>query len=715
MPRYALACALFVALAAPAAFAQDSTGKDDSSSRTDSATDLDTVVVSASTSRIPDSEAALPNTITVIDQQQLQQQLAVTQDISQVLANLIPAFAPARQKMTSSGESVRGRQPLYMVDGVPQSTPLRDGARDAHTIDPAMIERIEVIHGANALQGIGASGGIINIITKRAPREDGATFHEVTIGASSAMPDEDDGVGYRGSYLFGSKQGAFDFVGGLSYAQEGLYYDADGNSIAPEPVQGDLMDANSRNLFAKSGWALDDQRRLQLSVNHFRLEGEGHYAVVNGDYELGLPATAVRGDQPLEPPQNEASSASLDYRDHDLAGGQFQGQLFWTRFDGRYGSSAYVDFFNTGSDEIWYDQSQIEAEKLGGKFTWSRGYVADLPLRLTLGLDLLRDTTEQRQLASDLGWVPPTTYQSISPLLQAQYRVGDVMLSGGLRYESAKLDVDDFITLPQYGAQQVEGGSPEFTEVLPNLGAVWELTPALKLYASYAEGYTVADIGRVLRAVDQPGQSVDTLVSLSPVIADNREVGLDYDDGRWLAHVAAYWSDSDFGSRLAFNTATGSYEVMREATEINGIETNLAYQLSDAVRLGVGYARSEGRYDSNADGRIDSDLPGANIAPDRITAYWQHQWLPTLSTRLQASHADDREFRSRGVVDSRFDGYTTFDLQASVGLPLGSLSLGIENLFDQQYIHYSSQVRPSNEDYFAGRGRVFSASWSHRF
>src|SRR5690606_35798030 len=378
-------------------------------------TELGKVTVSASTSRLPDSEAALPNTITVITAEELQEQLAVTRDLSQVLANLIPAFAPSRQKMTSAGESVRGRQPLYMVDGVPQSTPLRDGSRDAHTIDPAMIERIEVIHGANALQGIGASGGIINIITKRAPREDGARFHEVAIGASTAMPREDDGAGYRASYLFGTAQGALDFVGGLSYAQEGLYYDADGNPIAPEPVQGDLMDANSRNLFAKAGWAIDDQRRLQLTASHYRLEGEGYYAVVDGDYRLGVPATATRGDQPLEPPRNDSRSASLDFRDHDLAGGQFQGQLFWTRFEGRYGSNAYVDFFNTGSDEVWYDQSQINAEKLGGKFTWSRGYIADLPLRLTLGLDLIRDTTEQRQLASDLGWVPPTTYQSLSP------------------------------------------------------------------------------------------------------------------------------------------------------------------------------------------------------------------------------------------------------------------------------------------------------------
>src|SRR5688500_11842042 len=226
MPRIPLlAAALLGVFALPVHAADEPTPEP----ADDQVTTLDRVTVSATTSRLPDSEAALPNTITVIDQEQLRQQLAVTQDLSQVLANLIPAFAPSRQKMSSFGESLRGRQPLYMVDGVPQSTPLRDGSRDAHTIDPAMVERIEVIHGANALQGLGASGGIINIITKRAPRADGERFQEVRLGASTALPNQDDSAGYRASYLFGTHQGAFDFVGGASYAQEGLYYDGDGN------------------------------------------------------------------------------------------------------------------------------------------------------------------------------------------------------------------------------------------------------------------------------------------------------------------------------------------------------------------------------------------------------------------------------------------------------------------------------------------------------
>jgi iron complex outermembrane receptor protein len=61
---------------------------------------------------------------------------------------------------------MRGRSPFVMIDGVPQNTPLRDGSRSLRTASPETIERIEVVQGASALYGYGATGGAINIITK---------------------------------------------------------------------------------------------------------------------------------------------------------------------------------------------------------------------------------------------------------------------------------------------------------------------------------------------------------------------------------------------------------------------------------------------------------------------------------------------------------------------------------------------------------------------
>ncbi|GHA89000.1 TonB-dependent receptor [Cognatilysobacter bugurensis] len=706
MSRSLLCCAVLLALSASPARAED-------------ATDLDRVTVSASTSRLPDSEAALPNTITVIDREQLERQLTLTQDLSQVLANLIPAFAPSSQKLTSRGESLRGRQPLYMVDGVPQSTPLRDGARDSRTIDPAMIERIEVVHGANALQGLGASGGIINIITKRAPRQDGATFVDVAVAGSTALPSQDEGTSVRGSVLFGTRRGAFDLIAGASIAEEGLYYDGDGRAIAVNGVQGDTMDAHSRNLFAKVGWRLDDERRLQLTANHFELQGHNDYVSVDGDAVRGITATSVRGEPEGEGPRNRADSLSLDYTDNAFAGGYLQAQLYWFDFAALYGGSYWRDFFQDGSRPNWFDQSQNASRKLGAKFAWSRDHIADLPLRVMLGLDAQRDTTYQELIESGLNWVPETTYESVAPFVQAEYRLGPVALIGGVRHERAELQVDDFTTLPIYGSQRVEGGSPRTRETLGNLGAIWNVNDAFKLYASYAEGYTVADIGRVLRAISRPGERVDTLADIRPVIADNREVGLDYDDGRWLVHVAAYWSDAEFGSRLDYNPDSRSYEVRREPTKIRGVEANAALQVSEATRVGIAYAAAEGRYDGiperNPDGWYESDLSGADIAPDRATGFWEQQWTTNVSTRLQASHAFDRGFESEGQEVATFDGYTTFDLQARIALPVGHLNVGVENLFDRQYVTYYSQTTPSNRDYVSGRGRVLTLGWSNRF
>lgn len=126
------------------------------------------IIVSAA--RVPRPITAIPNTVRVLDKEALETQLAVSTSLLDSLSFSIPSFAPGRQKMTSTGESLRGRTPLYMVDGVPQSTPLRDGKRSGYTVDPAFVERVEVIYGANAIQGVGATGGVINYVTIAPPR-----------------------------------------------------------------------------------------------------------------------------------------------------------------------------------------------------------------------------------------------------------------------------------------------------------------------------------------------------------------------------------------------------------------------------------------------------------------------------------------------------------------------------------------------------------------
>jgi len=131
----------------------------------------DAIVVTATRSALPVN--ALPLTVDVIDKAALDQQIAISGSVTDAVAALTPSFSPTRQKLSGAGETLRGRSPLYAINGIPQSTPLRDGSRDGFTIDGFFIDRVEIIFGSNALQGIGGTGGIVNQVTVGAPRAEG--------------------------------------------------------------------------------------------------------------------------------------------------------------------------------------------------------------------------------------------------------------------------------------------------------------------------------------------------------------------------------------------------------------------------------------------------------------------------------------------------------------------------------------------------------------
>eukprot|EP00487_Bulimina_marginata_P006178 TRINITY_DN25414_c0_g1_i1.p1 TRINITY_DN25414_c0_g1~~TRINITY_DN25414_c0_g1_i1.p1 ORF type:complete len:119 (-),score=25.11 TRINITY_DN25414_c0_g1_i1:1-357(-) len=93
-----------------------------------------------------------------------------------------------------------------MIDGVPQSTPLRNGSLGIRTLDASVIERIEVIKGATSIYGNGAAGGIINYITKRA-NDNGEVNGHVSLSSRFSAVKFEDSAGQR---IEGSINGSID-------------------------------------------------------------------------------------------------------------------------------------------------------------------------------------------------------------------------------------------------------------------------------------------------------------------------------------------------------------------------------------------------------------------------------------------------------------------------------------------------------------------------
>ena len=369
-----------------------------------------------------------------------------------------------------------------------------------------------------------------------------------------------------------------------------------------------------------------------------------------------------------------------------------------------------------GNGNTQFDQTRNESDKQGAKFTLNRQGMLDDRLGVTVGLDILEDEARQMLVETGRTYVPESRYSNIAPFLQGQFKIADPLtLHAGVRHEHADLEVDAYETIDRSNVTQdnvaVGGGNPSFDETLYNVGLTYQATEWAQLYASYSEGFGMPDVGRVLRAISEPGQDVDTLLQLQPIVTDNQEIGARFDWERYGLEVSYYESNSDFGQRLA--EQNGTWVGSREKTEIQGVEVTGNMQINDYHDLSLSYAHTEGKSDQDGDGSVDTKLTGINIAPDTLKLGWSAVWNDRLSTRLQGRYYFDRSVDNPALD---FDGYGLVDASLAYQLPTGQLSLGIENLTDEDYLTYYSQAaRISDEYYFTGRGRTFTVGYQLDF
>ena len=708
MKAYSSVLAAFSLLCASNALADDESARET----------IEELVVTAARTEQPAS--AIAGTVTIVDSETIRQHAAISDDLASVLSRSVPGFAPSSQKLAGRGETLRGRNPLYLVDGVPQHNALRDGQRDGHTIDMAFVERVEVINGSNAIQGVGATGGVVNTVT-RSPVA-GDAWQTTTQARFTTVDDFDsDAIGYKISVLTGRGSEHIDFIAGFAYHDRGLFIDPNGNPVGLYPTQGDIMDSTSLSLFGKAVWRTSASSTLTMMVNDFDLERNGNFRSVPGDRDAGIPTGAVEGDPSAdvgEPARNETSTVSLTYRHADLLGGSVEAQLYDQSYRALFEGGTFGGFFRLTPDgEPFLDQSAIVSDKHGIKTTYNRSFV-DPSINVTAGVDFFRDDSAQELARSEREWVPETRFETISPFLQLSWDVAEAFsLSGGARHENAELTVDDYVTIASANSTFVSGGSPEFDETLWNAGAIWRVNDHWTAYAASSEAFTMPDVGRVLRAVSTPGQDVDNLLAIEPIVTDNLEAGIEFDNGALRGRLTYFESDSDNGSRLLSNDE-GIFEVQRQRTEIDGFEMTLEYVFGDRLTLGGNYSQTDGRFDQDGDGAVDSDLDGLNIGPDRLNLYAFGLLRDELRWRIQVSNLEDREFEGPGAPTGRdFDGYLLVDLFAGWETTLGEFSIGVENLLNEEYFTYFAQTEPAAraDTYFLGNGRTLTLGWQKQF
>ncbi|MEM1298554.1 MAG: TonB-dependent receptor [Pseudomonadota bacterium] len=646
--------------------------------------------------------------VTVITREELEKQRGITRNVGDILGKLVPGFGHSQELTSDFGSDLRGRSFLTLIDGVPQSTPLRDGRRSLNAVDPDSIERIEVIRGGTAVYGFGAPGGLVNIITKRP--EDGEITGNVRVGtAFSLTRPVGDSLTYEVSGDVSGRVDAFDFVAGASYMTRGGAFDADGDRIPADSVgiQGGISDVDSKNLFLKLGYNFNDKHRIQIGGFYYDL-------VQDSDFSALSPATAfapgggpkriaVFGDPNVEDPGTENLNINFEYTGEDLFfGTDVKMQVFYTDLEVTFGK-----FIVPGSG-IEFDQTRLESQKLGGRLT----AVTPLPFTLggddptlTWGVDVLTDETTQTSLEFVPGDpVDPSGDQFAYAFFgQLEVPIGDVAkISGGVRHERISLDVTDSVN--NLG-NPVQGGEIKLSDTLFNITGTVFATDEISFFGGFSQGFTTGDILRVIS--DQTFATANE-ASAEVQRTNNYELGARYDDDRFSAELVGFYSTSDNGTSFDQNL-----NILKQPERIFGVEFSGRAQILDELAIGGTAAWQEGEVDTNDDGNFNEDLPSTRIAPLKLTGFVEYQPFDWADLRLQVTHAGSRNPNSTafgGTAD--IESYTLVDVYGAFQVGPGQLEVGVTNLFNADYSPVVNQA--FDGDFANSRGPGIAGSLAYR-
>lgn len=663
-------------------------------------------VIIVSGSRLSDTVATYPGSVSVVSEETIEQQLAVTRDISKILSAEVPGIAPGNDTAANVDQTLRGRPLRIFVDGIPISNPLRDGGRDVRLIAPTALGGIEVIRGASALYGQGGAGGVVNYITKNGSSSDDWAFRS-EVGTSFST--EHVGDSFR-PFIFQSATGG---IGDLDVNLNGSYewvnsqFDANGERLPPDPnLFGGIADSEIVNLYGKIGYSFGGTHRFEAMVNYYDQKQDTDRVVVPGDIALGIPATSEIAEQ--DPRALDQVNRNLlgyfAYSNSDILGSSLRSQIY-------YVENKAVFAFEPG--RLGGTQTSIDSEKFGLQ-TDVKTYLDGLGLAdglLLWGFDINRDTTEQPLIPlteiDGRTFAPPMQQTNYAAFVQANLPLTDwLTLRAGVRHDEFELKIDSFIA--GLNGQAVSGGTLKYSATPINIGATFEPVPGWQVFGGFSQGFSVPDVGSIFRRA-----AFDTVEALKPraAMVDNYEIGTRFEIGAIKGSLAYYVSKSKLGSSYSIDPANPTEVVIsREAERIQGVEATLGGAIGGMTNWGLTFAYATGERDSDGDGKVDAPLSGRRVPPVLVNGYLAHEFTDTWDGRIQFSYTGDRDKFPDAPIGNFYEGAVedTFRVDASTSIDFGlvDLTLGISNIFNADYYTVTSQMLNRNDRYAKALGRT---------
>ena len=705
--------------------------------QTQAADDTETMIITANRSAQSISDIAA--TVLVIEEQQIAEQAKSGVEFKALLANLIPSLDVGSQSRTNSGQNMRGRKTLVMIDGISLNSS-RSISRQFDSINPFNIARIEVVSGASAMYGGGSTGGIINIITKKG--RDAVGNSETWVSTKSGFNKSDDFEYQVAQAVSGSTE---DMDGRLavSYNESGGMYDSNGDMILQDVTQTSSQYVSQLDIMGNAGFNISDTKRIELMAQYYDSGQDSEYGV---DYGVGYsylsdPTQEIKmedGYKLDDQAQTQRYLLTANYSDSDFFNQTMNLQLFYRSESLRFNPFPDFSTFSLGG-------SEQETDIIGGKLVFTAAPTDALNLVYGADADYEKFSATQayynistalatngliNDRIGESGRYPDIENTSVAAFLQADYEINSSLnIHAGIRYQYINVKVADFVgSAQQYkiltgqlaSAEAIEGGSKDYGNTLFNAGALYKLNKQQQLWLNFSQGFEVPDPAKYY---GQGSYNSDGTVASSVNVSENPlegvktnalELGWRLNNDSLSTQLSAYYSVSD--KKVEYNSADQTVNVVDNEVRIYGLEAQLDYYLTSAFSFGgnFNYIISETKSDGDWD-----DLSISSASPSKATAYinWQ---TDLTNTRLQTAQMFNYEDASGGELD----GYNTIDLLSGISLPVGKLQLGITNLFNTEYDTlwsqraqdtYSGLIANTSLLKFQGQGRTYSVNYSVEF
>lgn len=643
---------------------------------------LDEIVVTAS--RLAEHIDEVPSSITYIGGKTLDQQRQINDNLPSILMQKVPSISPSEESQNNFIAKIRGRNFLVLIDGIPQSTPLRNGGRDLRTIDASAIDHIEVINGATAMYGNGAAGGVINYITKK-PKKGKKLSSSTYLNNSLSLVRSNETYGYNIAQVFSGQIGKWDYVLQGKMGHTGVVRSSDGTIVSP--FYG-LGETNSYNTLAKIGYQITPNHHVELMGNYYRSLQDSKYIGTTGKFgespAIGIPTnTSINGGTPYN-------------------------KALHLKYDGQYGkTAANLSLYYEDMNTVFETYNQNYSDHKGARLNFNTPYQLGSTSKISLiyGMDLLKDHTVQKTLKDELV-TPDMNMNNLALYVQGKVNIGnDWILKGGIRYENIRFKVGDLTK----NGKLTAGENNHSDAFVFNLATRYNKYSYLQPFASFSQGYSIGDVGLILRN-GVPLSKIDP----KPVVVNNFELGINGKIDVWDYQLIGYYSTSKKGTTFAETSVPGNYELSQVPQRIYGVEFVANVKPVQWLTVGTVLGYMDGRQDLKNEGNFKDKLDNSIISPFKINLNVDVKLSQQWNVYIQYLHLGSRNVFSPEEYNYGkypISGYNLVDLQTKYKYQQFTFSFSINNLFNADYYPIHAEVRGATNEgryYIKGSGTMAS-------